>query len=89
VLGSLLRESGGVNIQCKPHVLDYSIGTALHDSQYQNYMVWPSLLKSVVIDTLSIAEEAFDQTYNLMLEEMQSSSFRGLWSLLTVWGERR
>jgi hypothetical protein len=69
-------------------MLDFSIGTALHDSQYQNYMVWPQLMKSEVLTTLSIEPGEFDQTYEQMLEDMQSTSFRGLWSLLTVWGER-
>ncbi len=88
-LGLLLREVGCVNIQFKPHMLDFSAGTALHDSQYQNYMVWPHLIKSVLLPTLSITEEEFHQTYKQMLEETQSPSFRGLWSLLTVWGELR
>jgi SAM-dependent methyltransferase len=88
MLGLLLREAGCVNIQSKPHLLDFSTGTALHKSQYQNYMVWPLLLKSAVIDTLSIEPREFDQTYQQMLEEIQLPRFRGLWSLLTIWGER-
>jgi ubiquinone/menaquinone biosynthesis C-methylase UbiE len=88
VLGMLLQEAGCVNIQSMPHILDYSMGTALHDSQYQNYMVWPQLIKTSLLTTLSIAEGEFDQTYRQMLEEMQMPRFCGLWSLLTVWGER-
>jgi SAM-dependent methyltransferase len=88
ILGDLMGEVGCQNIQSKSHLLDFSTGTSLHDSQYQNYMVWPLLMKSALISTLSITEEEFDQTYQQMLEEMQSPQFRGLWSLLTVFGEK-
>src|SRR5215472_2285744 len=43
MLGLLLREAGCVNREFMPHMLDFSTGTALYDSQYQNYMVWPLL----------------------------------------------
>jgi SAM-dependent methyltransferase len=88
-LGSLLQEAGCINIQFKPHMLDFSPGTALHESQYQNYMVWPTLLKSMFIHESLTTEEAFDQTYKLMLDEMQQPHFRGLWSLLTMWGKKQ
>jgi hypothetical protein len=67
-LGHLLREVGCVNVQFMPHVLDFSTGTALHESQYQNYMVWPILNKSFLIDADMTTEEEFDQTYHQMLE---------------------
>jgi SAM-dependent methyltransferase len=88
MLDPLLREVGCVNIGFKPHMLDYSTGTALHDSQYQNYMVGFSLVKSAFIHDGITTEEEFDQAYNLMLEEMQLPHFRGLWSMLTAWGEK-
>jgi SAM-dependent methyltransferase len=89
MLGLLLQEAGCVNIQFMPHMLDFSTGTAGHSSQYQNYMVWPLLIKSVFIRESITTEEEFDHTYKLMLEEIQLPHFRGLWSLLTVWGEKR
>jgi ubiquinone/menaquinone biosynthesis C-methylase UbiE len=88
MLGLLLQEAGCVNIQCKPHMLDYSTGTALHDSQYQNYMVMLALGKSMILRPGILTEEEFDQLYQQVLEEMQMPNFRGLWSLLTVWGEK-
>ena len=88
MMGLLLQDAGCVNIQIKPHMLDYSIGTALYESQYQNYMAWPMLLKSAFIRDGIATEEIFDQTYNQMLEEMQQPRFRGLWSMFTVWGEK-
>jgi SAM-dependent methyltransferase len=62
VLGPLLREVGCVHIQFMPHVLDFSTGTALHESQYQNALVWPMLNKSFLIDAGMTTEEEFDQT---------------------------
>ena len=87
MLGLLLQEAGCTNIQTKPHMLDFSTGTALHKSQYQNYMVWYALLKPELIRMGITTEEGFDQTYNSMLEEMQLPRFRALWSMLTVWGK--
>src|SRR5262249_23442564 len=54
LLGLLLQDAGCVNIQYKPHLLDFSVGTALYESQYQNYMVWAQLIKTVLTSTLSI-----------------------------------
>lgn len=88
MMGLLLQDAGCVNIRFKPHMLDYSTGTPLYDSQYQNYMAWPMLLKSVFIRDGITTEESFDQTYKMMLEELQPPYFRGLWSMLTVWGEK-
>jgi SAM-dependent methyltransferase len=88
LLGLLLQEAGCVNIQFMPHLLDFSAGTTGHSSQYQNYMVWPLLLKPVLIHECITTEEAFNQTYKLMLDELQRPRFRGLWSLLTIWGEK-
>ena len=88
MMGLLLQDVGCVNIQSKPHMLDYSVGTALYEGQYQNYMVWPMLLKSAFMREGIATEEDFDQTYNQMLEEMQRPRFRGLWRMLTVWGEK-
>jgi ubiquinone/menaquinone biosynthesis C-methylase UbiE len=89
MLGLLLQDVGCVNIQLKPHMLDFSTGTALHNSQYQNYMVAFALLKPGLIHAGLTTEEEFDQTYQLMLDDMQQPRFRGLNSVLTVWGEKR
>jgi SAM-dependent methyltransferase len=89
MLGLLLQDAGCVNIGSRPHMLDYSTGTAFHDSQYQNYMVWPVLLKAAFVRQGLTTEEEFEQTYSQMLEEMQMPRFRGLWSMLTVWGEKQ
>ena len=86
MLGLLLQEVGCVHISSMPHILDFSSGTPLHESQHQNYMIWPLMLKTSLLTTLPITGEEFDQTYQQMLSEIQMSQFRGLWSLLTVWG---
>ncbi len=87
-LGLLLQESGCVNIGSKPHMLDFSAGTALHAGQYQNFQSMVSLMKPLCIGEGLVTEEAFDQTSQQVFEEMQWPHFRGLWSLLTVWGEK-
>src|SRR5262249_35088814 len=89
MLGLLLQDAECMNIGFMPHMLDYSTGTAFHDSQYQNYKVWPVLLKPAFISQGITTEEEFEQTYKVMLEEMQMPRFRGLWSMLTVWGQKQ
>jgi ubiquinone/menaquinone biosynthesis C-methylase UbiE len=88
MLGLLLQEAGCVNIGFKPHMLDFSIGTDLYNSQYQNYMVGVALVKPMFIRTGISTEEEFDQMYKLLLEELQQPHFRGLWNWLTIWGEK-
>jgi hypothetical protein len=87
MLGLLLQEVGCVNMQFKPHMLDFSMGTAWHGSQRQNYMVMGALVKAAFLQEGITTEEEFDQTYEQLLDEMQLPSFRGLGCLLTVWGE--
>ena len=69
-------------------MLDFSAGTALSESQYQNYMVWPVLAKPIFIQKGLTTEEEFEEVYERMLEEMQMPNFRGLGTMLTVWGEK-
>ena len=88
MLGPLLQEAGCVHMGSQPHTLDFSWGTSLHDRQYQNYMVWPILIEALLLATLSVKKEEFDHTYQDMLYEMHMPQFRGLWSVLTVWGEK-
>jgi len=66
----------------------YSTGTAFHNGQYENYKVGLVFLKAALVQQGLTTEEEFEQTYNLMLEEIQMPRFRGLWSILTAWGEK-
>jgi SAM-dependent methyltransferase len=84
--GLLLQDAGCVNIHFKSHRIDFSRGAALYESQYQNYMVMFASAKPALIHLGITTEEEFDHTYKAMLEEMQHPRFRGLGSLLTVWG---
>jgi len=87
MLGQFLQDVGCDEYCFLPHLLNFSVGTSLHVYQYQNYMVWPQLLKSTLLKTLFISEEVFDHTYECMMDEMQRPSFRGLWNVMTVWGK--
>jgi SAM-dependent methyltransferase len=89
MLGLLLQEAGCVNVQFKPHMLDYSPGAALNEGSYQNYMVLFALAKSAFIHEGITTEEEFEQISKQFLEDMQQPYFRGLCSMLTVWGEKR
>lgn len=76
---------GCVHTGRMPHLLDFSYDTILHDSQYQNHMVWTLLMQSQLLDDGITTEEEFTQTYQRMLEEIQRPLFRGIWNLLTLW----
>jgi hypothetical protein len=86
--GLLLQERGCVNIGSRAHMLDYSAGTALHASQYQNFQLSFSAMKPLCIGEGLATEEVYDQTCQRTFEEVQWPHFRGLWSVLTVWGEK-
>jgi len=86
--GLLLQKVGCADIQFMPHMLDFSPGTVLHESAYQNYMVLLALSKPALVREGIATEEQFDENYKLMLEEMLLPRFRGLSPILTVWGEK-
>jgi ubiquinone/menaquinone biosynthesis C-methylase UbiE len=88
VLGPLLRNAGCKNVRLMAHALDFSAHTEAHEAMYQNHMVVLKLMQPFLLKTGVATQEEMDRVYQQMLLEMRSDSFCGLWSFVTVWGEK-
>ncbi len=93
MLGSLLRDAGCLDIQKKPHVLDFSSGTEAHDGYSQDLilgfgLVLPFLLQIEAITHEEVTKESFEQTLQEMMGEMQSDRFCAFAYGATVLGTR-
>ena len=85
-LGRFLRDTGYQDIQKAAYVLDSSIGTEDHLSQYQNTRVFLKLLQPFLIKMGVITQEEVDRLYEQALTEMASADYCSLWYFLSVWG---
>ncbi|HLI88348.1 MAG TPA: methyltransferase domain-containing protein [Ktedonobacteraceae bacterium] len=88
MLGLLMRNAGIVNIQQKPHLLDYSAGTEAWQDMYDNARVGAALMRPFLTKLGVISEAEFDQLYQQAMTEMQAPDFRGLWYYMTAWGNK-
>ena len=88
MLGRFLRDAGCQDIQKAAYVLDSSMGTEEHLSQYQNTMVFLKLVQSFIIKMELITQEEVDQLYQRALTEMMSDDYCSLWYFLSAWGEK-
>ena len=86
MLGRFLRDAGCQDIQKVAYVLDSSMGTEEHLSQYQNTMVFLKLVQPFIIKMELITQEEVDQLYQRALTEMMSDDYCSLWYFLSAWG---
>jgi len=86
MLGRFLRDAGCQDIQKAAYVLDSSMGTEEHLSQYQNTMVFLKLVQPFIIKMELITQEEVDQLYQRALIEMMSDDYCSLWYFLSAWG---
>jgi ubiquinone/menaquinone biosynthesis C-methylase UbiE len=85
-LGRFLCDTGYQDIQKAAYVLDSSIGTEDHLSQYQNTRVFLKLLQPFLIKMGVTTQEEVDRLYEQALTEMASADYCSLWYFLSVWG---
>lgn len=88
MLEKLLHDVGCQNVQRKPNLLDFSFGTELRSIQCQHYMVAFKLAQPMFTKTEVATQEEIDQALKQMPIEMLTRDFRGLWYILTAWGEK-
>lgn len=86
MLGRFLRDAGCQDIQKAAYVLDSSMGTEEHLSQYQNTMVFLKLVQPFIVKMELITQEEVDQLYQRALTEMMSDDYCSLWYFLSAWG---
>jgi ubiquinone/menaquinone biosynthesis C-methylase UbiE len=88
MISQFLRENGILNLQRHAYGLDFSFGTEAYETEYQNAMMGYPLLSPFLVKMGVTAKEEFDQLCDQISYEMQTSAFRGLWFLLSVWGTK-
>lgn len=87
MLGSFLQQAQCRNIQQAAYVIDFSAGTAAHNSLYQNLMAFFKLVEPFLLNMGVTTSEEFDKLYHRMLDELALDSFRAISFILSVWGE--
>lgn len=88
MIAQFLKEYGLSNIQRHAYTLDFSFGTEAHETTYQNFMMGYPLLAPFLVKMGVVTKEDYDQLCNQLSIEMQMPAFRGLWFLLSVWGNK-
>jgi ubiquinone/menaquinone biosynthesis C-methylase UbiE len=88
VLRLLLRQADYHQIECRAHVVDYSAGTQMHESNCQNMRVFHTLYQPFLAHMKVATQEELEQLLKQMEEEMQAETFCALDFFLTVWGRK-
>jgi ubiquinone/menaquinone biosynthesis C-methylase UbiE len=88
MLEPLLREAGYHQVQQQAYTLDFSFGTDLYASQYQNYRVAFKQVQPLIVQMGITTQQEVEATYEDMLTGMAAEDFRGTWSFLTVLGQK-
>ena len=88
MLGHFLREAGCVNVNYKPHVIDYSFGTEAHEGFRHDAAAVFHLFQPFLVRMGVATQEEVSQLYEQMQTDMLKDDFRGLMFPLTAWGEK-
>jgi ubiquinone/menaquinone biosynthesis C-methylase UbiE len=83
----LLRRSGFADIQYSATVLNYSIGTDLHDVIIQDFKAVVDLILKSGVD-LRMPREQIEEMYRQMCLEIDGEDFYALWPLICVVGRK-
>jgi len=88
MLTHFLRDTGCLNIQKAAYVLESSMGTEEHLSQYQNFMVMLKLIQPLFVKVGITTQQEAESLYQQALEEMMESDYCAVWYFLSAWGEK-
>jgi ubiquinone/menaquinone biosynthesis C-methylase UbiE len=88
MLGHFLRDAGCVNVEYKPHVIDYSFGTEAYEGFRRDAAVVFKLFQPFIVRMGVATQKEVDQLYEQMQFEMVKDDFRGLMCPLTAWGTK-
>ncbi len=89
MLRLLLRRAGYEAIEHRAHAVDYSTGTAVHESNVQNHLVVCKLLQPFLVRMQVATMEELQRLHEQAEKEMQAEDFCGVDYYLTVWGRKR
>ncbi len=86
LLTSFLRKAGYQNIQRKPHTLDFSAYTDIHQAMFQNFTIGTQLAQPFMIKMGQTTPQEAEQSIQQLMIEMMSDDFCALWYYLSVFG---
>jgi ubiquinone/menaquinone biosynthesis C-methylase UbiE len=87
-LPKFFRDAHLEQIEKQAYSLEFSFGTPTFQIWYQNLMAGLHMMRSFLLKTGVITNEAFESLYQQFDYEMQDPSFLGAFFLLSVWGVR-
>jgi len=88
LLHRFLRDAGCVNVQEKPHSLDFSAGTEAHFGCYQDFSIGYQLMQPFQVNMGVTTQQEVEQLHRQLTMEMLADDFCGIMYFLTAWGEK-
>lgn len=89
LLRHFLQDAGVHHVQEKASVLNYSAGTSVTASVYENYKIVYKLGQPFLVAHRVATQPYLDELYEQMLVEMLADDFCGVQYFLTAWGRKR
>ncbi len=86
MLNHFLREAGCMDIQERASVINFSAGTAIHNTYYEITQVAFEQMKPFLLAMGILTQQQFEQIYRDVLIEMLEDNFCGILYILTAWG---
>jgi ubiquinone/menaquinone biosynthesis C-methylase UbiE len=88
VLRPLMQQAGYQVLGQRAHAVDYSAGTAAHQSNMQNLLVSYKLLQPFLLQMQVATQEELDQLHAQLEGELLADDFCAIDYYLTVWGRK-
>ena len=87
-LARMLNQYGLLNVQTRPHMLDYRVGTPQGDLLYEDGQ---RVFRSIVpfLQKWTIVPDDYDAIYKQAFSDLQQPDSVAEWHLLTAWGTKR
>jgi cyclopropane fatty-acyl-phospholipid synthase-like methyltransferase len=87
-LTHLLRQTGCRNIHSQAHALDFSAGTAAHETMCEVTLIFLTLMQPFLIAMGVTTQDELERLRYQMNIEMRAEDFCAVVFLLTAWGEK-
>lgn len=88
VLARLLSSAGFSSVQKQPYFIDFSAGTALHETFYHDYAVGYANVEPLIEKSGRMTGAQWQDLHQHLLAEMLEEDFCAAWVLLSVWGRK-
>jgi SAM-dependent methyltransferase len=88
VLPSLLRQIGYINTKSRSYPIEFSFDQPAWIDYYRNYQSAYQQAKMLWVQDGLVTEEEFDQLYQQMIIDMNTDTFQGMATVITIFGEK-